>query len=52
MVLTVSRLDAYLLTKDHYLLDSPKVNKLVYIFDPSDPKQRDALLDEISGNIG
>ena len=51
MVLTVFKLGAYLLSKDGYLLESPIVNNLVFIYDPSNHEQRRELLKEIGVEI-
>ena len=48
IVLATSKLEAYFLTKNKYLLKSPKVNKLMFVYDPSDYKHRNSLLKEIS----
>jgi len=49
MVLTAFKLNAFLVTKDNYLLDSPIVNSLVFIYDPSNVDHRRELLKEITG---
>lgn len=51
MVLTVFKLEAYLLSKDGYLVESPIVNDLVFIYDPSNSEHRRGLLKEVGVEI-